>query len=71
MPQLSVEVVKRSDQVKSFKVVPKRWVVKRTFVWLGQCRRLAKDFENLRRNALVFLCLASIRLMLRRLCKPS
>ena len=71
MPRLSVEVVKRSDQVKRFKVVPKRWVVERTFAWLGRCRRLAKDFENLTRNALAFLRLASIRLMLRRLCNPS
>jgi len=71
IPQLSVEVVKRSDQVKGFKVVPKRWVVERTFAWLGRCRRLAKDFENLTCNALAFLRLASIRLMLRRLCNPS
>lgn len=40
----------------------------RTFAWLGRCRRLAKDFENLSRNALAFRKLASIRLMLRRLC---
>jgi transposase len=39
-----------------------------TFAWLNRCRRLAKDFENLTRNALAFLRLASIRLMLRKLC---
>lgn len=71
MPQLTVEVVKRSDQVKGFSVVPKRWVVERTFAWLGRCRRLAKDFETRTCNALAFLRLASIRLMLRRLCNPS
>ena len=70
MPQLTVEIVKRSDQVKGFKVVPKRWVVERTFAWLGRCRRLAKDFETRTCNALAFLRLASIRLMLRRLCNP-
>lgn len=43
-------------------------MVERTFASLGRCRRLAKDFENLSRNALAFLKLASIRLMLRRLC---
>jgi len=43
-------------------------VVERTFAWLNRCRRLAKDFENLARNALAFLHLASIRLMLRKLC---
>jgi len=40
----------------------------RTFAWLNRCRRLAKDFENLTRNGLAFLRLASIRLMLRKLC---
>jgi transposase len=49
---------------------PKRWVVERTIAWLNRCRRLAKDWENLTRNALAFLHLASIRLMLRKLCKP-
>jgi putative transposase len=50
------------------KVLPKRWVVERTFAWLGRCRRLAKDWENLNRKALAFPRLASIRLMLRKLC---
>ncbi|MFT4184176.1 MAG: transposase, partial [Rhizobium sp.] len=56
------------DTAKGFEVLPRRWVVERTCAWLGRCRRLAKDFENLSRNALAFLNLASIRLMLRRLC---
>ena len=71
LPQLAVEIVKRSDQVRGFEVLPRRWVVERTFAWLGRCRRLAKDFENLTRNAVAFIRLASIRLMLRRLCVPS
>lgn len=70
MPQLSVEVIKRSDQAEGFEVLPRRWVVERTFAWLGRCRRLAKDFENLTENALAFLRLAAIRMMLRRLCNP-
>ena len=45
--------------------------VERTFAWLGRCRRLAKDFESLAVNALAFLCLGMIRLMLRRLARPS
>ena len=49
----------------------RRWVVERTIAWLNRCRRLAKDWENLNRNALAFLKLASIRLMLRKLCNPS
>jgi len=68
LPYLKTEIVKRSDQAKGFVVLPKRWIVERTFAWLNRCRRLAKDWENLNRKALAFLRLASIRLMLRRLC---
>jgi Transposase DDE domain len=67
MARVNVEIVKRSDHAKGFVVLPKRWVVERTFAWLGRCRRLAKDWENLNRKALAFLRLASIRLMLRKL----
>jgi Transposase and inactivated derivatives len=62
MAQVNVEIVKRSDHAKGFIVLPKRWVVERTFAWLGRCRRLAKDWENLNRRGLAFLRLASIRL---------
>jgi transposase len=71
LPQLSIEIVKRSDQAKGFAVLPRRWVVERTLGWLNRCRRLAKDFENLARIAVAFIRLASIRLMLRRLCNPT
>jgi len=71
LPWLSVEIVKRSDTAKGFEVLPRRWVVERTFAWLNRCRRLAKDFENRSHNALNFLRLASIRLMLRKLCNPA
>ena len=70
MAQVNVEIVKRSDRAKGFVVLPRRWIVERTFAWLGRCRRLAKDWENLNRKALAFLRLASIRLMLRKLCNP-
>jgi transposase len=43
MAQVDVEIVKRSDQVKGFAVLPKRWVVERSLAWLDRCRRLAKD----------------------------
>jgi transposase len=66
-----LEIVKRSDRVKGFVVQPRRWVVERTIAWLNRCRRLAKDWENLNRNALAFLKLASIRIMLRKLSNPS
>ena len=54
-----------------FVVLPKRWIVERSIAWLNRCRRLAKDWQNLNRNALGFLKRASIRLMLRKLCSPS
>jgi transposase len=71
MPGMSVEIVKRSDRASGFEVLPRRWVVERTIGWLNRCRRLAKDFENLSRNALAFIRLASIRLMLRKLCNQA
>jgi len=71
LPDLETEIVKRSDRLKGFVVLPKRWIVERSIAWFNRCRRLAKDWENLNRNALGFLKLASIRLMLRKLCNPS
>ena len=71
LPYLNVEIVKRSDRVKGFVVLPQRWIVERTIAWLNRCRRLAKDWENRNRKALAFLRLASIRLMLRKLCNPA
>jgi len=71
MPKLSVEIVKRSDTAKGFEVLPRRWVVERTIAWLNRCRRLAKDFENLNHTAVAFIRLASIRLMVRKLCNPA
>ena len=65
-----LEIVRRG-QAEGFVPLPKRWIVERTFAWLGRCRRLAKDFENLAVNALAFLCLGMIRLMLRRLARLS
>jgi transposase len=69
--QTEVEIVKRSDTAKGFAVLPKRWIVERTIAWLNRCRRLAKDWECLNRKGLAFLRLASIRLMLRKLCQKT
>jgi transposase len=71
LPHLETEIVRRFDHANGFVVLPKRWIVERTIAWLNRCRRLAKDWENLNRKALAFLCLASIRLMLRKLCNPA
>ena len=69
--KVDLEVVKRSDTARGFVVVAKRWIVERTFGWLGRCRRLAKDFENLSRTQLAFIQLAMIRLMARRIARLS
>jgi len=66
---VEIEIVKRSDTAKGFKILPKRWIVERTIAWLNRCRRLAKDWECLNENGLAFLRWASIRLMIRRLCQ--
>jgi transposase len=66
---LQFDIVKRSDAASGFQVLPKRWIVQRSIAWLNRCRRLAKDWENLNLSALSFLRLASMRLMIRKLCK--
>ncbi len=70
LPNVEIEIVKRSDKARGFEVLPRRWVVERTLAWLNRCRRLSKDFENLTETAVAFIRLASIRLMVRRLCNP-
>lgn len=64
---LLVQIVKRTDDVKGFQVLPRRWVVERTFGWLVRNRRLARDFERRTANSEAFIKIAMIRLMLRRL----
>jgi len=64
-----LEIVKRSDIARGFYILPKRWIVERTYGWLGRCRRLAKDYENLTRSHLAFVIFAMIRLMLRRIVR--
>lgn len=66
-PKTEVEVVKRSDDIKGFKVLPKRWVVERTFGWLMRHRRLVRDYERTESSAEAWIQLALIRLQLRRL----
>ena len=66
---IPLDIVKRSDKAKGFVLLPKRWIVERTLGWLGRCRRLAKDFENLTRTHAAFVMLAMIRLMLRRITR--
>jgi transposase len=69
VPLLRVGIVKRSDDMKGLVILPRRWVVERTFSWLGRNRRLAKGFENLAETLATFITLASIQLALRRLAR--
>ena len=62
-----LEIVKRSDEVTGFAVLPHRWVVERTFGWLGRYRRLSKDYEELTETSESMIHLAMINLMTRRL----
>jgi len=66
-PKLEVEVVKRSDAVTGFKVLPRRWVVERTFGWLMRHRRLVRDYERTEMSAEAWVYIAMIRIQLRRL----
>jgi putative transposase len=61
------QVVKRSDSTKSFVLLPRRWVVERSFAWLSFNRRLSKDYEKLTRNSESTLYIAMLPMMLRRL----
>jgi len=64
------EIIKRSDSAKGFKVLPKRWVVERTFAWLGRNRRLAKDFEETIESSTAWLFMASVQLIARKIASP-
>jgi transposase len=66
----TLEIVKRADEAKGFRVQPRRWVVERTFAWLNRNRRLAKDFEASIESALTWLMIASVKLLSRRLARP-
>lgn len=66
-----IEVVKRNQDTKGFEVLPRRWVVERTFAWFGRYRRLSKDYEYLPSTSETMLYIAMINIMLRRLTKSS
>ena len=66
-PKLEVQVVKRSDDVRGFKVLPRRWIVERTFAWFMRHRRLVRDYETTPTSAQAWAYIAMIRIQLRRL----
>jgi putative transposase len=65
----TIEIVTRKQTVGTFKPEPRRWVVERTFAWLGRNRRLAKDFERTIASAEAWVMIASVRLLARRLAR--
>ena len=66
---LDLEIVAKPQGQKGFSVLPRRWVVERTFSWLGKCRRLSKDYEQQPCMERAFIHVAMAGLMLRRLAK--
>ena len=68
-PGLRIQIVKRSDDMKGFVLLPRRWVVERTFSWFGRNRRLNKDYENLADTLAAFVSLACIQIAVRRLAR--
>ena len=62
-------IVKKPDGQRGFAVQPKRWIVERTFAWLGQYRRLSKDYEVLPQTSEAWIHLVMIHIMVRRLAK--
>jgi putative transposase len=69
--QWTLEIVKRNDDVTAFSVLPKRWIVERTFAWLGRYRRLSKGCEALPESSESMILIAMINLMSRRLAKNA
>lgn len=67
----TIEIMKRPNGAKGFVVIARRWVVERTFAWLGRCRRLAKDWEATIASSDAWLLIASIRRTTRRIAKAS
>ena len=65
----ALEIVRRPSGSKGFVLLPRRWVVERSFAWFGRNRRLAKDFETLTETALAYLYAASIGIFIRRLAR--
>jgi len=69
MGQWTVEIIRRCDTAKGFVLLPRRWVVERTFPWLNRCRRLAKDFAASIESAVAWVFISHIRRLTRRLAR--
>jgi putative transposase len=67
--KVQLEIIKRSDTAKGFEVIPKRWIVERTFGWFNRYRRLSKDYELLPETSEAMIHGVMIHLMIRRLAR--
>jgi putative transposase len=67
--KVRLAIVKRPEGVKGFLLLPKRWIVERTFGWFGRYRRLSKDYEYLTQTSEAIIRVAMIHLMVRRLAR--
>jgi putative transposase len=67
--KVRLEIVKRPTGVKGFQLLPWRWIVERTFGWLGRYRRLSKDYEYLTQTSEAMIRVAMIHLIVRRLAR--
>ena len=66
-----LDMVKRPEGTKGFLLLPKRWIVERTFAWLGRYRRLSKDYESVTQTSETMIRVAMIHLMVRRLARMT
>jgi putative transposase len=66
-----LEIVKRRDNIREFQVLPHKWIVERTFGWLGRYRRLSKDYEGLTESSQALIYAAMIRIMIKRIAVLS
>jgi len=66
-----LEIVKRPEGAKGFVLLPRRWVVERTFAWLMKCRRLCRDYEETTRSSEAWIQLAMIQVMAKRLARTD
>jgi putative transposase len=67
----TLEIVRKMGDIAGFQVLPKRWIVERTFAWLDHKRRLSKDYEYLIHHSEAMVQIAAIQLMLHRLCRSA
>ncbi len=69
--KICLDIVKRPEGTKGFLLLPKRWIVERTFAWFGRYRRLAKDYESSTRTSEAMIRVVMIHLMVRRLARMT